>query len=200
LVIATPVQIEARSITWRGGLAASRGVVDIYLWGSRWLRPRITSLSQVRTIINNAIRRIRAVAGNAFVWGGAWFLGVMTLATLANIFDPHGQPAWLEPLHLAVPGAVLFGAAGAAFSMFIIYAFRGRQLSEIRWVRFGFGGGFVTAFALPAILSALRFMSGDNMLPLTKLLSTGLLGLAFGSVAAAGTLRLAQVADRRSLR
>ena len=34
------------------------------------------------------------------------------------------------------------------------------------------------------------------MLPLTKLLSTGLLGLVFGSIAAAGTLRLAQFADR----
>ncbi len=103
-----------------GGLAASRQVVDIYLWGLRWLHPRPTSLGRVRIITNNTVRRIRAVAANAIVWGGAWFVGVMVVATLANIFDPHGQPAWLEPLHLAAPGAVLFGVAGAAVSTFII--------------------------------------------------------------------------------
>jgi len=79
-----------------------------------------------------------------------------------------------------------------------IFAFRGRQLSKIRWLRFGIGGGIVSAIFLPTFISVARFMSGDNMLPLTKLLSTGLLGLMFGGIAAAGTLRLAQVADRSS--
>ena len=46
------------------------------------------------------------------------------------------------------------------------------------------------------LFSVVRYMSGENLLPLTKLLGTGLLGLIFGSIAAAGTLRLAQVADR----
>ena len=129
------------------------------------------------------------------MWGGAWFVGVMVVATIANIFDSRGRPAWLEPLHLALPGAVLFGVAGAAFATFIIFAFRGREISEIRWVRFGIGGGIVSALALPIVISVARFLSGDDILPFTKLVSTGLLGLAFGSIAAAGTLRLAQLAD-----
>jgi hypothetical protein len=42
----------------------------------------------------------------------------------------------------------------------------------------------------------LRALSGDDMLPFTKLLGTGALGFMFGGVAAAGTLKLAQLADR----
>ena len=147
-------------------------------------------------MINHVLRRIRAVAANAAVWGGAWFLGVMGLTAIAGIFGSNGREAWRESLELAAQGGVLFSVAGAAFSTFIIFAFRGRQLSGIRWVRFGIGGGIVSALFLPTFISVARFMSGDNMLPLTKLLSTGLLGLVFGSIAAAGTLRLAQFADR----
>ena len=42
----------------------------------------------------------------------------------------------------------------------------------------------------------MRFSSGDDVLPFIKLLSTGALGLVFGGIAAAGTLKLAQLADR----
>ena len=147
-------------------------------------------------VINNVLRRTRAVAANAVVWGGAWFLGVIGLTAIAGIFSTNGRADWRESFELAAQGAVLFSVAGAVFSTFIIFAFRGRQLSKIRWLRFGIGGGIVSAIFLPTFISVARFMSGDNMLPLTKLLSTGLLGLIFGSIAAAGTLRLAQVADR----
>ena len=130
------------------------------------------------------------------MWGGAWFVGVMGLTAMAGIFSSNGREGWRESFELAAQGAVLFSVAGAVFSTFIIFAFRGRPLSEIRWLRFGIGGGIVSAIFLPTFISVARFMSGDNMLPFTKLLSTGLLGLMFGGIAAAGTLRLAQVADR----
>jgi hypothetical protein len=46
-------------------------------------------------------------------------------------------------------------------------------------------------------VSVLRAFSGDALLPLTKLLGTGALGFVFGSVLAAGTLKIAQLAERR---
>lgn len=139
-------------------------------------------------------RRLRAIALNGLVWGGAWFLGVMTMATTANFID--GRGFLIEGWELAVPGGILFTVAGAAFSTVITFVLRGRKLSELNWIRFGLGGGIVSFFFLPTLLSVLRAFSGDDMLPLTKLLGTGSLGFMFGSVAAAGTLKLAQLADR----
>jgi len=139
-------------------------------------------------------RRLRAIALNGLVWGGSWFLGVMTLATAANLVEGRGLR--VEGWELAVPGGILFALAGAAFSTVVTFALRGRKLSELSALRFGLGGGVVSFVVLPTFISVMRALGGEEMLPLTKLLSTGALGLAFGGVAAAGTLKLAQVADR----
>ena len=139
------------------------------------------------------LRRARAIALNGLVWGGTWFLGVMTMATVANLVEGRGFQ--LDGWELAVPGGILFTVAGVAFSTVITFALRGRKLSELDWVRFGLGGGVVSFFFLPTLLSVLRALSGDEMLASTKLLGTGALGFMFGSVVAAGTLRLAQLAD-----
>jgi hypothetical protein len=146
----------------------------------------------------SSVRRLRAIALNGLVWGGAWFVGVMLLATVANLVDPPaaGVVRWGEGLELAVPGAILFTVAGMVFSAVITLVLRGRRLAEISWIRFGLGGGAVSFLFLPTFISVMRFFSGDGMLPLTKLLGTGALGLVFGGVAAAGTLKLAQLADR----
>lgn len=143
---------------------------------------------------NDPLRRLRAIALNGLVWGGAWFLGVMTLATTANLVEGRGLR--VEGWELAVPGGILFTVAGIAFSTVITLVLRGRKLSELNWIRFGLGGGVVSFFFLPTLLSVLRALSGDDMLPFTKLLGTGALGFMFGTVAAAGTLKLAQLVDR----
>ena len=67
-------------------------------------------------------------------------------------------------------------------------------LFQIRRIRFGIGGGIVSALCLPTFISVARFMSGDNMLPLTKLLSTGLLLLARKSADEFGLLEGAHAA------
>jgi hypothetical protein len=139
-------------------------------------------------------RRFRAIALNGLVWGGAWFLGVMTLATTANLIE--GRGLLIEGWELAVPGGILFTIAGVAFSTVIALVLRGRRLPELNWIRFGLGGAVVSFFFLPTLLSVLRALGGDDMLPITKLLGTGALGFMFGGVAAAGTLKLAQLADR----
>jgi hypothetical protein len=142
----------------------------------------------------DSLRRLRAVAMNGLVWGGAWLLGVMTLATTANLID--GRGFLIEGWELAVPGGMLFAAAGVAFSTVVTLALRGRRLSELHWLRFGLGGGVVSFVFLPALVSVLRAVSGDDMLAFSKLLGTGGLGFMFGGVAAAGTLKLAQLSDR----
>ena len=140
------------------------------------------------------LRRLRAIALNGLVWGGAWFAGVMTMATVAEFID--GRGFHIAGWELAVPGGILFGLAGVAFSTVIALVLRGRKLSELDWIRFGLGGGVVSFFFLPTLVSVLRALSGDEMLAFTKLLGTGALGFMFGGVAAAGTLKLAQLADR----
>jgi hypothetical protein len=143
---------------------------------------------------SDTLRRLRAIALNGLVWGGAWFLGVMTMATTANLIE--GRGFLVEGWELAVPGGLLFAFTGAAFSTVITLVLRGRKLSDLNWIRFGLGGGVVSFLFLPTLVSVLRALSGDEMLPFTKLLGTGALGLMFGGVAAAGTLKLAQLADR----
>lgn len=146
----------------------------------------------------DTVRRLRAIALNGLFWGGAWFVGVMTMATTANLID--GRGLLIEGWELAVPGGILFAASGVAFSTVITLVLRGRTLSELSRLRFGLGGGVVSFLFLPTLISVLRALSGDEMLGLTKLLGTGSLGFLFGGVAAAGTLTLAQMADRHLLR
>ena len=145
------------------------------------------------------LRRLRAIALNGLVWGGAWFVGVMLMVMIVNLVEgriPFTGGTGADGLELAVPGAILFSLAGMAFSTVITFILRGRRLSELNWIRFGFGGGLVSFFFLPILISVLRFLSGDDMLGFQKLMSTGALGLVFGSVAAAGTLKMAQLAER----
>jgi hypothetical protein len=146
----------------------------------------------------DTVRRLRAIALNGLLWGGAWFAGVMTLATAANLIDGRGLR--IDGWELAVPGGILFALTGAAFSTVITLVLRGRTLSDLHWIRFGLRGGVVSFLFLPTLISALRAVSGDDMLGLPKLLGTGALGFVFGGVAAAGTLKLAQLAHQRQLR
>jgi hypothetical protein len=144
--------------------------------------------------VSLTLRRLRAIALNGLVWGGAWFVAVMTMATVANAVDGYGFR--IGGWELAVPGGILFAAAGVAFSTVITFALRGRRLSHLSWIRFGLGGGAVSFVFLPTFISVLRALNGDAMLGVTKLLGTGALGFVFGGIAAAGTLKLAQLADR----
>ncbi|MCE9602971.1 MAG: hypothetical protein K8S21_12265 [Gemmatimonadetes bacterium] len=121
----------------------------------------------------------------------------MIMTTTADFIDGRGHR--LAGWELAMPGGILFALAGVAFAAVITLLLRGRGLSELKWNRFGLAGGAVSFFVLPTLASALRALSGDDMLTFTKLLGTGALGFALGfafrGVAAAGALKLAQVAD-----
>jgi hypothetical protein len=146
----------------------------------------------------SAFRRLRAIVLNGLVWGGTWFVGIMAMVTVANIVDPpaSGVTDASEGWFLAASGGLLLFLGGSAFAAVVTFVFRGRRLSEINWMRFGLGGGIVAGLVFPAFISVMRALGGEPMLEVGKLLSTGLFGFVGGSILAAGTLKLAQLADR----
>jgi hypothetical protein len=144
------------------------------------------------------IRRLRAILLNGLVWGGTWFVGITIMVTLARIFDPPPPgtvPEAGEGWFLAASGGLLLFLGGCAFATVVTFLLRGRKLHELSWQRFGLGGGVIAGIVFPAFISMMRMFAGNPMLEVTKILSTLLFGFIGGSVLAAGTLKLAQVAD-----
>jgi hypothetical protein len=145
----------------------------------------------------SALRRLRAILLNGLVWGGTWFVGIMAMVTVVNIVDPPPPGAdTSEGWFLAASGGLLLFLGGSAFAAVVTFAFRGRKLSEISWKNFALGGGIVAGIVFPAFIATMRALGGDSMLEVSKMLSTGLFGFVGGSILAAGTLKLAQWADR----
>ena len=143
---------------------------------------------------SDIVQRLRGALGNALVWGAGWFaaaLVVMAALRILGFADPGAT--WIGALKDAARFGVVGTIAGAAFSSFIGFWYHGRRVREIGWVRFGIGGGIVTGLFVPTFIVVMRFLSGDGFLPFDALLRNGLVGAVFGSVAAAASLRLAQL-------
>jgi hypothetical protein len=141
-------------------------------------------------------RRLRGAVGNAVVWGAAWAGSAVVVFTALRIAGVIPQGHVLDALIPAVRFGFVGAIASVAFSGIVRLLYRGRRLSEISWVRFGVGGAVVGGLFVTAFLTTARLLSGDAMLPLQTLLTNGLLAAGFGGVAAAGSLKLAQRADR----
>jgi hypothetical protein len=143
------------------------------------------------------LRLIRAAIGNAVVWGGLWFIGTLVVFSLVKIagLAPRGAP-WGDVLDLALRSSVLGAIASATFSAFIAIFYRGRRLSDLSWMRFGLGGAVLVGLFVPLFMITVRFFSGDSPLSLGNLVSNAMIGAFFGGVASAGSLKLAQLADR----
>jgi len=144
-----------------------------------------------------SFRRLRGAIRNALVWGVCWSaLSIPMYAILRIIGMVSDTMAWLNIIPLAVRFGVVGTIAGAAFSVAISVFYRGRQLSQISWVRFGIAAGVVTALFIPVFLQTMNVLSGGGLAPWGDILddvpTTGL----FGAIAAASSLRLAQFADK----
>jgi hypothetical protein len=140
----------------------------------------------------NLLRRLRGVVGNAVVWGAGWAASAMVVFLGLKATGVVQSPSWLDGLMVAARFGFVGALAGTAFSAVIGLLYRGRRLAEISVVRFGMGGAVLGGVFVPAFLSIARLLSGDGPLPLENLLTNGLLSAAFGAVAAAGSLKLAQ--------
>jgi hypothetical protein len=101
---------------------------------------------------------------------------------------------WFDVLGLAIRVGVVGVFAGAAFAAAIAVLYRGRELSQISAVRFGIGGGLVSALFIPPFLQLLNILSGTGPIPWALLLDDVPLVGVLGGLAAGGSMKLAQLA------
>ena len=140
-------------------------------------------------------RRLRGAVGNAVVWGGAWAASALVVFGVLRVMGILPQGNIGDGIFVATRFGVVGAMASVAFSSVVRLLYRGRRLSEISWVRFALGGAAVAGAVVLGMMVVPRLMSGEPMLPLTALLSTGLVASAFGGIAAGGSLKLAQRAE-----
>ena len=138
---------------------------------------------------------VRAVFRTAVTWGIGWvgmaFLVFLMLRTLGFI---PARLTLLDGFGMSIRFGFVGGIAGGAFSAFIRLVYRGRRISELRWVRFGLAGGIVTSLFVTLILESASVLTGGGFIPLNLINTDTLWTGVFGAVAAGGSLKLAQVA------
>ena len=135
------------------------------------------------------------------VWGAAWFLAAFVVAAVLlvlGVVDSGGSILDVLlglPIRIGVAGCF----AGGMFSLVISLLYGGRRLEDISWVRFGIGGGLAMALFMPPLYQLLNILSGTGPIPWRFLLDDVPWMTFMGGVAAAGTLKLAQYAERLGL-
>jgi hypothetical protein len=150
---------------------------------------------------DHLFRRLRGALGNALVWGAAWFLVAFVIAAVLLVLGIVPPDASILdvlvglPIRIGVAGCF----AGGVFSLVIGLLYGGRRLTDISWVRFGIGGGLAMALFMPPLYQLLNILSGTGPIPWRFLLDDVPWMTVMGGVAAAGTLRVAQYAERLRL-
>ena len=145
---------------------------------------------------DSIFRRLRGAVGNALVWAGGWFvLGFAGFSALLLTGQLSETMWWADGLLVGARFAVVGAIAGGFFSSAIGLLYRGRRLSEISWARFGIAGAVVTGLFVPVFFQAMNLLSGDGFVPMTHVLDDVPWVAAFGGVAAAVSLWMAQRAD-----
>jgi hypothetical protein len=143
----------------------------------------------------NRWRRLRAAVGNALVWGAGWSAAAFAVLVTMRLAGAAPDVSWLYVVGLAARFGIVGTIAGGAFSAVIGVLYRGRRLSEISWLRFGIGGAVITGVFVPLFLQAMNLLSGDGLVSWGLVLDDAVITAAFGGVAAALSLKLAQRAD-----
>ena len=142
--------------------------------------------------------RLKAIFRNAVVWGTVWGALGTVVAAIMRLND--NIPAWqaiLDGIGMGVRIGFAGGVTGAMFAAFISVAYRGRRLSEINWVKFGLGGLIFGGLFVPGAMETARLLSGDPWLPLNLITGDMIYSALFGGITAAGTMRLAQLAEQK---
>jgi hypothetical protein len=144
-------------------------------------------------------RLLRATLGNAVTWGVAWgalgFAGILGLRT-AGVVVPASISA-LDALGMAIRIGIVGGITGGVFAAVLRLAYRGRRLRDLDWRRFGVVGGVVGAGFVLAWMQGLRALAGEAPAPWVDIRGDLVMATLFGSVTAAGMLRLAQRSEAR---
>ena len=155
--------------------------------------------------IDDALRRLRGTLGNALVFGtGGVALGATAAAGFAVLsalgIVPGGGFGWVDAAFIATGLGIAGAVSGVGFSLVIGLLGRGRKITELSWLRFGLGGGLAAGVLVPLFLQALNLLSGDGLVPWELVLDDGLRMGVLGSLAAAGSIKVAQIAERARLR
>lgn len=128
------------------------------------------------------LKRLRAAIGNSIVWGGAWAMGSVALATVLTWLGFASVPLDLESLlQLATWYGVAGVVAGGAFSTILPLAFRGRDVLTVRSTLFLLGGATAGVLLAPVL---------PGPIWIAALLGAGTSG---------GTLAIAKSAARREV-
>jgi len=139
------------------------------------------------------MRRVRAAFKNAFVWAVAWAAVPATVFTVLRLVGVvPNTVSWHAGLGLAAKFGFVGFVSGAAFSTVVGFAYRGRRLAEISWVRFGIAGGVITAIFVPLFLQMMNVISDGHLIAWSLVLDDSLWTGVLGAVAAGGSLRFAQ--------
>ena len=140
------------------------------------------------------LRRLRGTIGNVVVWGIGWaVLGFATniVMRLTRIID-----APVSVIDAAVVGLKIGlggGVAAMAFSTFIAVAYRDRRVQDISWLKFGAGAALITVASIAAFVNGASILGGGGLVPWRYAYPTLSMFAVFGFVAAAGSMKLAQL-------
>jgi hypothetical protein len=151
--------------------------------------------------VKNIVRRLTGAVKNGVVWGATWFAlafgTLLGLRTMGVVVPP--EIGVLDAIGMAIRVGIVGGVAGGTFALFISRQYRGRRLSDIDPVRFGFAGAVVSELFMLAFFAIGPLVSGDGFPALGDILSDLVIAAAFGGVAAGASLWLAQRGDTSSL-
>lgn len=137
------------------------------------------------------MRRVRAALKNAIVWAAGWAAVPATIFAVLRLTGVTSA-SWHDGLGLAARFGIVGFVAGAAFSTVVGFAYRGRRLAEISWVKFGLAGGAITAVFVPLFLQTMNLLTSGHLVPWRLVLDDSLWTGVLGAVVAGGSLKLAQ--------
>lgn len=138
--------------------------------------------------------RLRGIFKNAVIWATGWGLLGSAVASVMRLAD--GIPffgALVDGVGMGIRIGVMGGIVGAAFAAFISVAYRGRNLSNINWLKFGIGGAVLAGIFVPTFLEAASVLSGGGLVPWNLIDGDMLMAAVFGGITAAGTMKIAQL-------
>jgi hypothetical protein len=144
-------------------------------------------------------RRFRALARTALLWSVGWgAAAVVVLHVMRLAGEVPASIGFLDIIGMSVKVAIWGGIVGSLFSAAIGLAFRGRRVADLRVSRFALLGAAAGGIGIPALLTLFNWIGGEPAVPWALLQDDAVLGTVFGGALAAGTLWVAQRAERRA--
>ena len=143
--------------------------------------------------------RWRGIIKNAVVWGAGWGVLGTAVATVFRLNDNIKLPfALLDGIGMGVRIGFMGGIVGAVFAAFISIAYRGKRISEINWLRFGLGAFILAGLFVPTFIQVMRLLTGGGLAPFSDINGDMLYSALFGGITAAGTMKLAQMDEKKN--